>query len=199
MTSTFTTTTGGRTLKRCCGTSVGVLITSPDGLVMVTRGWWPRGTAPVAGHVKDEHTSVADALVAEVREEVGLTVVGEPRTRWLGHLPNLCASLPALPRPGHEWEVVEVTAEGEIAPAPGETRGARVYSWEEVADLAATTLDHYRAGGAPDTQPHASLEAVWLRILWGVGYLPWLTQDDLDLAETAYATPPGEYWLGGRP
>ncbi|SHK92208.1 NUDIX domain-containing protein [Nocardiopsis flavescens] len=196
---TTPTTTTGRPAKRCCGTSVGVLITSPAGLVMVTRGWWPLGTAPVAGHVKDAHTGVADALVAEVKEEVGLTVVGAPRTLWRGHLPNLCASLPAVPVAGHAWEVAEVSAEGEITPAPGETRGARVYTWAEVAALAAVTLTHYRAGGTPDTQPHASLEAVWLRLLREAGYLPWLTQDDLALAETAYATPPGAYWLGGRP
>ncbi|MFD3688726.1 NUDIX domain-containing protein [Nocardiopsis sp. NPDC058631] len=186
--------------KRCCGTSIGVLITDPaDQLVMVTRGWWPKGTAPVAGHVRDEHASVTQALVAEVREEVGLTVTGTPRTLWRGHLPNLCASLPAQPIAGHQWEVVEATAEGEIIAAPGETKGARAYTRQEVDALVQATLDHYRAGGLPADQPDASLEAVWLRLLYGAGRLPWLSQEDLDLAEFAYTTAPGEYWLGGRP
>ncbi|MEE2040903.1 NUDIX domain-containing protein [Nocardiopsis sp. CT-R113] len=188
-----------QTTKRCCGTSIGVLITDPaDQLIMITRGWWPKGTAPVAGHVRDEHASVAQALVAEVREEVGLTVTGTPRTLWRGHLPNLCASLPARPTPGHQWEVAEATAEGQIIPAPGETQGARAYTQHEVDALAQATLAHYRAGGLPVDQPDASLEAVWLRLLYEAGRLPWLTRGDLDLAETAYTKPPGKYWLGGR-
>ena len=41
-------------MTTCCGTSVGVLITDSDGrLLMIERGWWPRGIAPVAGHVYD--------------------------------------------------------------------------------------------------------------------------------------------------
>lgn len=186
-------------MKRCCGTSIGVIITDPaDRILMVTRGWWPKGTAPVAGHVKDEHADVAGALVAEVREEVGLTVAGTPRTLWHGHLPNLCASLPHEPVAGHVWEVVEATAEGEVAPAPGETKGAAWYTRAEVDALAEATLAHYRAGGVAADQPDASLEAVWLRLFHEAGRLPWLTAADLSLVEAAYTTVPGAYWLGGR-
>ena len=189
-----------KTLKRCCGTSVGVIITDEfDRLLMVTRGWWPKGTAPVAGHVKDAHTDVASALVAEVEEEVGLTVTGAPTTLWRGHLPNLCASLPAAPRPGHDWEVAAATVTGRLRPAPGETKGARFYSRMQVRALADATLAHYRAGGVAADQPDASLETVWLRLLFEVKRLPWLSRGDLALAEQAYTTPPGEYWLGGRP
>src|SRR5699024_11774098 len=81
----------------------------------------------------------------------------------------------------------------------GETRGAAWYTREQVDALAAATLDHYRAGGTAAGQPDASLEAVWLRLLFEAGRLPWLTRDDLALAEQAYATAPGAYWLGGRP
>lgn len=190
--------TATNTTKRCSGDSVGILITdSADRLLMVTRGWWPRGTAPVAGHVRDSHTSVAAALVAEVEEEVGLTVTGSCLL-WEGHLPNLCESLPHQ-RPGHVWTLARATATGTVRPAPGETKGAAFYSRREVAALAAATLAHYRAGGTPATQPDASLEAVWLRLLHEAAYLPGLSAADLALAETAYSTPPGEYWLGGRP
>jgi len=184
--------------KRCCGTSVGVIIEDQGGaLLMVTRGWWPKGTAPVAGHVKDAHVDVAAALVAEVQEEVGLAVTGS-RLLWEGHLPNLCASLPAAPVAGHYWHVAVATAEGKVVAAPGETKGSAWYSRREVRALAETTLAHYRSGGTPATQPDASLEAVWLRLLWEAGRLPWLTGDDLAVAEKAYTTVPGEYWLGGR-
>ncbi|WP_017590814.1 NUDIX hydrolase [Nocardiopsis ganjiahuensis] len=188
-----------KTMKRCCGTSVGVLITdAQDRLLMITRGWWPKGTAPVAGHVRDAHTDVAAALVAEVEEEVGLTVTGSGLL-WEGHLPNLCASLPATPRPGHYWHLARATAEGTVTAAPGETKGAAWYTPDQVRTMARTTLAHYRSGGVAADQPDASLEAVWLRLLFEAGLLPWLSEDDLALAEKAYSTAPGEYWLGGRP
>ncbi|WP_160050093.1 MULTISPECIES: NUDIX hydrolase [unclassified Nocardiopsis] len=184
------------TATRCCGTSIGILIEdSEQRLLMITRGWWPQGTAPVAGHVRDSHESVAAALVAEVEEEVGLTVTGD-QLLWEGHLPNLCASLPHLPTPGHYWHLAIATAEGRVVAAPGETRGAAWYTRSEVRALARATLAHYRAGGRPSDQPDASLEAVWLRLLFEAGRLPWLTEEDLALAEKAYTTPPAAYWLG---
>ncbi|WP_077688828.1 MULTISPECIES: NUDIX hydrolase [Nocardiopsis] len=144
-----------KTAKRCCGTSVGILIEDQaDRLLMVTRGWWPKGTAPVAGHVRDAHTSVAEALVAEVQEETGLHVTGSGLL-WEGHLPNLCASLPALPDPGHYWWVAAATAEGTLTPAPGETKGAAWYTRRQVRTMARTTLAHYRNGGLPADQPDA--------------------------------------------
>jgi ADP-ribose pyrophosphatase YjhB (NUDIX family) len=192
-------TTTKKAAKRCCGTSVGILIEDQEQrLLMVTRGWWPKGTAPVAGHVRDAHTSVAEALVAEVQEETGLTVTGSGLL-WEGHLPNLCASLPALPNPGHYWWVAAATAEGTLTPAPGETKGAAWYTRAEIDALAQATLDHYRSGGIPADQPDDSLETVWLRLLWETGRLPWLDEDDLAVAEKAYSTAPSEYWLGGRP
>jgi ADP-ribose pyrophosphatase YjhB (NUDIX family) len=161
--------------KRCCGTSVGVIITdSSDRLLMVTRGWWPKGTAPVAGHVRDSHTSVAAALVAEVQEEVGLTVTGD-RLLWEGHLPK-----------------------GQVVAAPGETKGAAWYDPDQVHAMAETTLAHYRAGGQAAHQPDTSLEAVWLRLLHEAERLE-LSRADLAVAESAYTTPPDAYWLGGRP
>ncbi|RKR98972.1 ADP-ribose pyrophosphatase YjhB (NUDIX family) [Nocardiopsis sp. Huas11] len=194
--STRNTTT--KAAKRCCGTSVGVIITDQaDRMLMVTRGWWPKGTAPVAGHVRDAHESVAEALVAEVQEEVGLAVVGSSLV-WEGHLPNLCASLPHQPLAGHYWHLGVAEAEGEVVAAPGETKGARFYGRDEVDALAEVTLAHYRSGGQAADQPDESIEAVWLRLLHEAGRLPGLTAGDLAVAEAAYTTAPGAYWLGGR-
>ena len=69
---------------------------------------------------------------------------------------------------------------------------------DQVDALATATLEHYRAGGTAADQPDASMEAVWLRLLFEAGLLPWLTAADLAVAEAAYTTAPGEYWLGGR-
>lgn len=183
-------------MTRCCGTSVGVIIQNHrDEYLMITRGWWPRGTAPVAGHIKDAHSNAADAAVAEAAEEVGLTIYAS-REIWSGHLTNLCASPPAVPVAGHHWSLRRATIwAGTVTPAPGETRGAAWYSHQALRAMAERTLAHYRAGGTPDTQPHDSLEAVWLRLLVEAGEMCF---DDLVLAEVeqAYSTAPAEYWRG---
>jgi ADP-ribose pyrophosphatase YjhB (NUDIX family) len=184
---------------RCCGTSVGVLTEDQDHrLLMVTRGWHPIGIAPVAGHVADAHTSVADALVAEVREEVGLEVTGA-RLLSEAHRTNLCASPPAWPRPGHYWWVYTATATGTVQAAPGETRGAAWYTPDQVRELAAATVEHAVAGRPAADQPLDSLEAVWVEILASAG----VVLDPLSGAERAairelYSAPPRSYWVGDR-
>lgn len=182
-------------MTRCCGTSVGILIANEDRLLMIERGWWPVGIAPVAGHVRDAHETVADALHAEVAEEVGLTVVGAPTLLWEGHRPNLCQSLPATP-PGHYWWLYRATATGTLTPAAGETRGAAWYTPTQVQDLANRTIAHAHGHITADefaTRP--GLEAVWVAHLAQLGLI---TADAADLAAVAqlYTTPPPEYWMG---
>lgn len=184
--------------KRCCGTSVGVLITDErDRLLMVRRGWWPRGTAPVAGHVHDAHATAAEAAVAEVREEVGLAVTGEPELLWEGHLPNLCASLPAT-RPGHHWWLYRAQATGTLQPAAGETSGAGWYSRDQVQSLADTTTALADGGMAADHQPTESLEAVWVEHLARLGWIT-VSERARQQIRRLYTTPPPQHWLGGRP
>lgn len=199
MTSTSTTPTGGRTLKRCCGSSVGVIITDDQQRVlMVTRGWFPHGIAPVAGHVYDAHTDVVDALATEVKEEVGLTVTSH-RKVGQGHLPNLCASLPAEPVPGHYWWVYRATATGTLTPAADETKGAAWYTRAQVRALADRTLAHARSEVTEDAfLADPGLEAVWIRLLADAGLLE-ATHAELALARTLYTAAPTEYWRGGRP
>ncbi|MBV2364232.1 NUDIX domain-containing protein [Streptomonospora nanhaiensis] len=184
--------------RACCGTSVGVLITDPRGrLLMIQRGWWPIGVAPVAGHVRDEHDDPAAAVVAETAEEVGLTVVGDPALLWEGRLPNLCASLPADP-PGHYWWLYRATATGTVRPAEGETKGAAWYTPDQVRALAGKTVAYARSGGTADGQPADSLEAVWVELLTRSGDLSPTVYDLADV-EWLYTSAPPEYWLGGRP
>ncbi|MEE2041567.1 NUDIX hydrolase [Nocardiopsis sp. CT-R113] len=193
------TTQTTKALKRCCGSSVGIIITDEqDRLLMVERGWFPHGIAPVAGHVYDEHTDVADALAAEVEEEVGLTVTSSERI-GRGHIPNLCASLPAQPRPGHHWWLYRATATGALRPALGETKGAAWYTPREVRALADRTLAHARGEITQrefETDP--GLEAVWVLLLHEAGLLQ-ACYEELVLARKLYTVAPDEYWLGGRP
>src|SRR5690625_4332025 len=101
--------------SQCCGTSVGVIATdAADRTLMITRGWYPVGIAPVAGHVADAHTDPAAALVAEVREETGLEVTGHRMLAEDLWLPNLCAS-PPTEIPGHRWSVATADVTGTLA------------------------------------------------------------------------------------
>lgn len=184
-------------MSRCCGTSVGVLVhDDTDRLLMIERGWWPIGIAPVAGHVADAHDTVAEALSAEVSEEVGLTVVGTPELLWEGHRPNLCQSLPAQPIPGHYWWLYRATATGELTPAPNETRGAAWYTQAEVRALAERTIAHAH-GCIPgaDFEARPGLEAVWVAHLAQIGMIT-ATPTDLAAVARLYTTPPPEYWMG---
>ncbi|NYI95914.1 ADP-ribose pyrophosphatase YjhB (NUDIX family) [Streptomonospora nanhaiensis] len=181
--------------SRCCGTSVGVIVTDKaDNLLMITRGWFPVGVAPVAGHIADEHTDPMAALVAEVREETGLDAISR-REVWRGWLPNVCASPPAS-IPGHHWVLAVAGVSGALAPDPVETRGAAWYTPAQVCELASRTLAYAR-GEISDQEFEESpgLEPVWLELLHAAGRLE-VTQTGRALARRLYTTPPQEYWLG---
>lgn len=186
------------TTDHCCGTSVGAIITDgADRLLMVTRGWYPTGIAPVAGHIADAHTDAAAALAAEVAEEVGLTVTSH-HVLWQGWLPNLCQSPPAQPIPGHHWVLATATATGTLAPAADETRGAAWYTPSEVRALAARTLAYARGQiTAAEWEIRPGLEPVWCHLLTTAGLLS-LTGAEVALARRLYTTPPTDYWTGGQ-
>ncbi|RCV49723.1 NUDIX domain-containing protein [Marinitenerispora sediminis] len=186
-------------MKRCCGSSIGVIIRDEHGrYLMIERGWWPVGHAPVAGHVYDQHADPVAAALAEVEEEVGLTVVDLKPVLGPVHLPNLCASLPAEPTPGHTWWVVEATVTGTLRPAEGETKGARWYTPGQVQALAQRTIDHARGVvGTEEFTAHPGLEAVWIDLLHRASHLE-VAEEDLLAARELYTAPPPEHWLGGR-
>lgn len=183
---------------QCCGTSVGVIIADPaENVLMITRGWFPVGVAPVAGHVADAHTDAAAAAVAETQEETGLTLTAQ-RTLWRGWLPNLCASPPAAPVPGHHWTLVAATAVGDLTPDPTETRGAAWYAPAEVSALAQRTLAHaYGEVGAEEFAAAPGLEPVWVEHLATAGRLE-ISESDRAMVRRLYTTPPDTYWTGER-
>ena len=191
--------------KTCCGTSVGLRITrtSPtSGLnefAILGRGWWPPAWGLCAGHARDHgQESPEEAAAAEGAEELGVTVTGMTRM-FTVHLPNLCASLPAQPRPGHLWTVFDIdTPDTVLTPAPGETTGAEWVTAEELQRLAEVTIAFACSGRPAQEQPRLSLEAVWVELLALSGDIA-VSQDAREAVRLLYTTPPGEYWLGGRP
>lgn len=184
--------------KRCCGSSVGARVRryTPAGweYLLIGRAFWPVGQAPVAGHVYDAHTDVIDALIAEMREEVGLTVVSHHLLHEV-RMPNLCSSPPAEPIPGHHWWLYDVEATGELASDPEETTGARWVSAAELQRLADITIEHALAGGQARDLPNEALEAVWVAHFAATGDINASSQA-LVAVERLYATRPDTYWLG---
>ncbi|MCY9787938.1 NUDIX domain-containing protein [Nocardiopsis sp. EMB25] len=197
MTTTNTTTAA----KRCCGTSVGARVrrrtTTGWEYLLIGRGWWPLGQAPVAGHVRDAHTDVVAALLAEMAEETGLTVAGY-RFLHEGYLPNLCASLPAQPRAGHYWWIYDATVTGTLTPDPEETTGAGWVDADRLQELADITICHAADARPARDLPPQALEAVWVEHLARTGDIQ-ATTDERKIVARLYTVAPDAYWLGGRP
>lgn len=179
---------------KCCGTSVGVLITDQSRRVlMIQRATHPSGIAPVAGHAADEgQASFQAAAVAEVREEVGLAVT-EPDLHGLYHrrLANLCgAQVPANP-PGHEWIVYRARSwSGSVELAPDEASGAGWFTPADIQGLAERTVA-WADGRMTDAEWNADpgLEPVWV---WILDELQMIEVDRPDLLRVfaIAATPP---------
>jgi len=148
----------------CCDhTSVGVLISSPAGLLVFERATPPAGIAPVAGHI-DQHGSPEQAARAEAAEEVGLTLthlhllLEERRS-------NRCRR-PASGPVGHRWWVYQAQASGTIRPAVREVRSPRWIHPEQLQEHADRTAA-YAQGQLSEAvfTARPGLAPVWLRFL----------------------------------
>lgn len=148
---------------RCDNTSVGVVITSTKGeIVLLKRAFFPVGIAPAAGHI-DDHGSAVQAAIDEVYEELGLIVQAEDLKSVIvdRRVENRCK------RPGgdhHIWSVYQTSNfSGSLKPSEDETKGAHWYTTEEVQQLADRTKA-YQAGNLTEeewcTEP--GLEEIWL-------------------------------------
>lgn len=190
--------------KRCCGTSVGGVLTRTNPTsgaleyAILGRGWWPLGWGFFAGHARDHgQSSPEEAAIAEGSEELGIQVTGL-RALLTIHLPNLCASLPALPTAGHLWTVYAIqTPDTVLTPALGETTGAEWVTREELQRLANVTVAFALSGRPAREQPRLALEAVWVELLVLLGLIRVSDQGRKAVARL-YTTPPPQYWLGGR-
>ena len=175
--------------KTCCGTSVGVLILSPDRreLLMIERNTPPAGIAPVAGHALDEHPSYQAAAEAEVAEEIGLQVTGLTESAVGGFHPGRCRRTGST---GHVWELFEATVTGQINASTREVAAVGWWDLDQIQYLAERTADH--AAGLLDAAEFAArpgLEPVWCQWMWELGHLDLSTQELDDIKHLA-ATPP---------
>lgn len=184
-------------MSGCGNASVGVVITDGAGrLVMVTRAGLPAGIAPPAGHVFDAHTGYRDAAVAEVGEEVGLSVTSLTDTGVGGWRANRCGrSEPGRWGWGHQWRVYRAGVTGSLRPCPGETRGAAWYTPEQVQALAGRTVAYAR-GQVPehDWVLRPGIEPVWMAWLADLGHLT-ATEADLALVDQLTRPAPTRPWI----
>jgi 8-oxo-dGTP pyrophosphatase MutT (NUDIX family) len=157
------TGSGGSRTKHCDHAAVGVLISSPAGLLVFERARPPAGIAPVAGHV-DQHGGPEQAARAEVAEEVGLTVTSLHllTTAWR---PNRCRR-PTSDRVGHYWSIYRAQVSGQIRPSAQEVRSPRWLHPDQLQQHAHRTAA-YAEGRLKEDQFTAEpgLEPVWVRFL----------------------------------
>ncbi|MFC5188047.1 NUDIX hydrolase [Actinomadura harenae] len=149
---------------------MGVLISSPSGLLVFQRATPPAGIAPVAGHL-DQHPDLEHAARAEVAEEVGLTVV-QLRPLLNQWRPNHCRRPPTGPAVGHHWSLFQAEVSGTLAPCAREVRAPRWSSPDQLQRHALRTAAH-AAGhlNRQQFQQRPGLEPVWCRFLRTLGLI----------------------------
>ena len=170
-------------LERVCdNASVGALIIDADGSALTfRRATVPAGIAGPAGHI-DGHGEAIDALVAEVREEVGLRVrtASLLKVEWR---PGSCRRLPGPGGIGHLWSLYSVQVDGELSPSARETRDTRWRTGAELQQLAERTVAYARGRvSAAQFAVVPGVEPVWARWFDMAGLIA-LTAGDLSAIE----------------
>ncbi|MET9431718.1 NUDIX hydrolase [Streptomyces sp. NPDC003036] len=147
----------------CDHTSVGVLVSGPQGLLLFERATPPAGLAPVAGHI-DQHGSPQQAARNEVAEEVGLTVthLHPLLTQWR---PNRCRRTPTS-TVGHQWWIFQAEVCGDLRPSAEEVRAPQWVHPDQLQHAALRTVD-YATGHLTRTEfeHRPGLEPVWCHFL----------------------------------
>ncbi len=159
-------------VRNCDNLSVGVIMERKDSVALLRRAKFPIAVAPPAGHV-DEHGSLEMAAIAEVREELGLTISlrGLIRTPIVQRtVSNRCR------RPGgdhHDWTVFRAAEfSGSLRPSVTETKGAGWYDKDQLQWLADRTKAFEQgAVTAEQWQREPGLEGVWADFMTELGYL----------------------------
>ncbi|MEV1003370.1 NUDIX hydrolase [Nonomuraea sp. NPDC050202] len=156
-------------MKTCDNTSVGAIILDDRRRLLVfDRNTDPPGVAGPAGHI-DDHGTADDAVIAEVAEEVGLTVTALDliSEEWR---PNQCRRLPGPAGVGHYWAFYRVEVAGELTPSARETRNARWADRVELQSLTHRTIN-YACGWLTNEEFRArpGIEPVWLPTLAAAG------------------------------
>lgn len=179
----------GRVTKVCDNNSVGVLIRDMAGrYLMFRRATLPVGIAPPAGHI-DDHGTADDAAIAEVSEEVGLTVVSLTPivVQWRR---NICRRQYGPLGPGHNWTVYRAEVIGDVQASAAEALDADWYTSRQIQSLADRTI-RYAHGwlSAEDYAEEPGLEPVWVGLLRDAGLIG-VSDADLDAVETLACASP---------
>ncbi|MDP5315320.1 NUDIX hydrolase [Streptomyces poriferorum] len=178
---TPTTPAPGGAVSLCDHASVGVLISSPNGLLLVfDRATPPAGIAPVAGHVV-EHGGPEQAARGEVTEEVGLAVTHLHLllNQWR---PNRCRRTSSGPV-GHHWWVFQAEVAGSLRPSPREVRAPRWIHPDRLQQHALRTAAYANGCLSREVfEREPGLEPVWCRFLHDLELIT-LPSADLDRIE----------------
>jgi len=110
--------------------SVGALIEQEGKYLLIERAVPPLGFAGVAGHV-DEGEDERQAVVREVKEEVGLDV-RDPKLLFEEERDGNWCSKGAT---SHYWYLFHCSVSGELARSMRETKSAGWYAREEIKTL----------------------------------------------------------------
>ncbi|MFJ8697826.1 NUDIX hydrolase [Streptomyces ardesiacus] len=161
----------------CDHKSVGILISSPSGLLVFERATPPAGIAPVAGHV-DHHGGPEQTAHDEVTEEVALTVthLHPLLDQWR---PNRCRRTPSGPV-GHHWWIFQAEVSGSLRPSPREVRAPRWIRPEQLQQHALRTVAYAKGRlTREEFEREPGLEPVWCRFLHDLTIVT-LSSADLD-------------------
>ncbi|MEU7857875.1 NUDIX hydrolase [Nonomuraea sp. NPDC049141] len=172
--------------KVCDNTSVAALIFDEDGRLLVfDRNTDPPGAAGPAGHI-DTHGTAADAVCAEVHEEVGLNVVRLELflDAWW---PNRCRRQPGPRGIGHHFYFYKVQVTGHLRPSSRETRNVRWLDRGQLRELTRRTIKYAR-GFISHVEFRAApgIEPVWVYGLAAAGLVE-ASHDDLALLDQVAA------------
>jgi 8-oxo-dGTP pyrophosphatase MutT (NUDIX family) len=150
------------TLK-CDHTSVGALIYNARGeLLMFERGTFPYGIAGPAGHCDGD--SYEDALMKEVSEEVGLTVVSQRLVA------SFCVHKACRREfddtPYHDWRFYRAVVEGDIQASKRETKRVRWYAVWQIQQAMRRAEEYHLLGMIDDAhwQQWPGLDHPWYRL-----------------------------------
>nr|MDT0658725.1 NUDIX hydrolase [Micromonospora sp. DSM 115978] len=181
----------------CDNESIGVIITDPQGrILMITRATPPAGRAPVAGHL-DDHGTVEDAVRDEVSEEVGLTVTSLAVTIPRHWRDNICRRQDGRLGVGHFWTIFQAKVTGDIRTDPTEAVDARWYNPGELQDLADRTITYARGAlSSKEFTTEPGIQPVWVTFFKQLGLIR-INHADLVAVQNAARHPPGSADIGG--
>ena len=147
-------------MTACDHKSVGVVLTNPEGQVLlIERARFPFFWAPPAGHV-DDHGDVLQAAIEETKEEVGIALAADSLRRAIDSQRMTNNRCRRSPDGWHDWTVFVATI-GDVA-MQLEPDEVKQMCWADPSELATMAYD--------DIYPR-QLEPVWRAMFEQLGII----------------------------